>query len=126
MILALLVTHGNLASGLKDAVEQMLGQQEGFLTLSNSGLAGKDLIEKINKILEEQKHPSTVLFTDIYGGSCWRSSRFVASQNPKVALVTGVNLPMLLTFFTNRTKLDFDQLLAKVVQMGEEGIKSEV
>ena len=126
MILALLVTHGNLASGLKDAVEQMLGEQEGFLTLSNSGLAGKDLIEKINRILEEQKHPSTVLFTDIYGGSCWRSSRFVASQNPKVALVTGVNLPMLLTFFTNRNKLDFDQLLAKVVQMGEEGIKSEV
>jgi mannose/fructose/sorbose-specific phosphotransferase system IIA component len=126
MILALLVTHGNLANGLKDAVEQMLGQQEGFLTLSNSGLAGKDLIEKINQILEEQKHPSTVLFTDIYGGSCWRSSRFVASQNPKVALVTGVNLPMLLTFFTNRNKLDFDQLLAKVVQMGEEGIKSEV
>ena len=126
MILALLVTHGNLASGLKDAVEQMLGEQEGFLTLSNSGLAGKDLIEKINQILEEQKHPSTVLFTDIYGGSCWRSSRFIASQNPKVALVTGVNLPMLLTFFTNRTKLDFDQLLAKVVQMGEEGIKSEV
>jgi mannose/fructose/sorbose-specific phosphotransferase system IIA component len=126
MILALLVTHGNLASGLKDAVEQMLGQQEGFLTLSNSGLAGKDLIENINRILEEQKHPSTVLFTDIYGGSCWRSSRFVASQNPKVALVTGVNLPMLLTFFTNRHKLDFDQLLAKVVQMGEEGIKSEV
>ena len=126
MILALLVTHGNLASGLKDAVEQMLGEQEGFLTLSNSGLAGKDLIEKINRILEEQKHPSTVLFTDIYGGSCWRSSRFVASQNPKVALVTGVNLPMLLTFFTNRHKLDFDQLLAKVVQMGEEGIKSEV
>ena len=126
MILALLVTHGNLASGLKDAVEQMLGEQEGFLTLSNSGLAGKDLIGKINQILEEQKHPSTVLFTDIYGGSCWRSSRFIASQNPKVALVTGVNLPMLLTFFTNRTKLDFDQLLAKVVQMGEEGIKSEV
>jgi len=126
MTLALLVTHGNLASGLKDAVEQMLGQQEGFLTLSNTGLAGKDLIEKINQILEEQKHPSTVLFTDIYGGSCWRSSRFVASQNPKVALVTGVNLPMLLTFFTNRNKLDFDQLLAKVAQMGEEGIKSEV
>jgi mannose/fructose/sorbose-specific phosphotransferase system IIA component len=126
MILALLVTHGNLASGLKDAVEQMLGQQEGFLTLSNSGLAGKDLVENMNQILEEQKHPSTVLFTDIYGGSCWRSSRFVASQNPKVALVTGVNLPMLLTFFTNRNKLDFDQLLAKVVQMGEEGIKSEV
>ena len=126
MILALLVTHGNLASGLKDAVEQMLGEQEGFLTLSNSGLAGKDLIEKINRILEEQKHPSTVLFTDIYGGSCWRSSRFVASPHPQVALVTRVNLPMLLTFFTNRHKLDFDQLLAKVVQMGEEGIKSEV
>ncbi len=126
MTLALLVTHGNLASGLKDAVEQMLGQQEGFLTLSNTGLAGKDLIGNINQILAEQKHPATVLFTDIYGGSCWRSSRFVASQNPKVALVTGVNLPMLLTFFTNRNKLDFDQLLAKVVQMGEEGIKSEV
>ena len=125
MIMGLLVTHGGLASGLKDAVEQMLGQQEGFLTLSNSGLAGKDLIDKINHILAEQNHPATVLFTDIYGGSCWRSSRFVASQNPKVALVTGVNLPMLLTFFTNRAKLDFQQLLAKVVQMGEEGIRGE-
>ena len=126
MILALLVTHGNLAGGLKSAVEQMLGEQEKFLTLSNAGLAGKDLVEKINQILEKESHPTTVIFTDIYGGSCWRSSRFVASQNPKVAIVTGVNLPMLLTFFTNRHKLDFDQLLAKVVQMGEEGIKSEV
>jgi len=126
MILALLVTHGNLASGLKDAVEQMLGQQEGFLTLSNSGLAGKDLVDRISQILEKQNHPSTILFTDIYGGSCWRSSRFVASQNSKVALITGVNLPMLLTFFTNRHKLEFDQLLTKVVQTGEEGIKSEV
>ena len=126
MILALLVTHGNLASGLKDAVEQMLGQQEGFLTLSNSGLAGKDLVDRINQILEEQNHPTAILFTDIYGGSCWRSSRFVASQNSKVALITGVNLPMLLSFFTNRHKLEFDQLLTKVVQTGEEGIKSEV
>ena len=126
MILAVLVTHGNLAGGLKSAVEQMLGEQEKFLTLSNAGLAGKDLVEKINQILEEQGHPATVIFTDIYGGSCWRSSRFVASRNPKVAIVTGVNLPMLLTFFTNRSKLDFHQLLAKVVQMGEEGIKSEV
>jgi hypothetical protein len=33
---------------------------------------------------------------------------------------------MLLTFFTNRHKLEFDQLLTKVVQTGEEGIKSEV
>jgi mannose/fructose-specific phosphotransferase system component IIA len=126
MILALLITHGNLAGGLKDAVEQMLGKQEGFLTLSNSGLAGKDLVDRINQILEEQNHPTAILFTDIYGGSCWRSSRFVASQNSKVALITGVNLPMLLTFFTNRHKLEFDQLLTKVVQTGEEGIKSEV
>lgn len=125
MILALLVTHGTLAFGLKNAVEQMLGEQEGFLTLSNAGLAGKDLIDQINQILADQNHPSTLLFTDIYGGSCWRSSRFIASQNPRVALVTGVNLPMLLTFFTNRSKLDFDQLLAKVVQMGEEGIRTE-
>lgn len=125
MIMAVLITHGNLASGMKNAVEQMLGKQEGFFTLSNSGLSGKDLIDSINKILEEQNHPSAILFTDIYGGSCWRSSRFVASQNSQVALVTGVNLPMLLTFFTNRNKLEFPQLLEKAVQMGEEGIRSE-
>lgn len=125
MTLALLITHASLAEGLKDAVEQMLGKQDNFFTLSNTGLAGKDLVERIDRILKEQNHPPAVLFTDIYGGSCWRSSRFVAAQNSKVALITGVNLPMLLTFFTNRSKLDFDQLVSKVVQVGEEGIKAE-
>ena len=60
MILALLVTHGNLASGLKDTVEQMLGEQEGFLTLSNSGLAGKDYDESETGL---KKHLHAFLFS---------------------------------------------------------------
>jgi mannose/fructose-specific phosphotransferase system component IIA len=125
MIFGLVVTHGDLASGLENAVEQMLGRQEDFVVLSNFGLAGKDLIDKINQILVQNHNPSAILFTDIYGGSCWRSSKFVADQNSKVAMVTGVNLPMLLTFFAHRNQLAFRQLMDKVVQMGREGIRSE-
>ena len=125
MILGILVTHGSLAAGLKDAVGQMLGEQPGFYTLSNTGVAGAEIIAGINKILQENSGSSAVLFSDLYGGSCWRSCRFVTTQNAKVAWVSGVNLPMLLTFFSNRSQMEFDQLLQKVVKTGQEGIKVE-
>jgi mannose PTS system EIIA component len=120
MTIAVILTHGSLGRALMDAVEKMLGPQTGVNVLSNEGLSLEQIVEAVEARLGET--PS-VIFVDHCGGSPFVACKSLHSRHPQHALLTGVNLPMLLSFFTKRGRLPFEELVQTVESDGHRGIQ---
>lgn len=121
----IILTHGNLATSLKDTVEQMMGKQMGMMVVSNQGKDPEGLLSKLEELVSKSKSKEIFLFVDLYGGSCWQVAKKFSSKRGDVVLITGVNLPMLVQFLSKRERLDKFELLEKVVESGKSGIVTE-
>jgi mannose/fructose/sorbose-specific phosphotransferase system IIA component len=125
MIGCIILTHGDLCFGLKDTLEGMIGKQEGLLVISNLGLGKNQLSSKLKKAINEERfEEGVVIFVDLFGSSCWQTAKSVAPQDQNVAVLSGVNLPMLVKFFGKREAIPFEKLVSLVKEGGEKGIRS--
>jgi mannose/fructose-specific phosphotransferase system component IIA len=106
----ILVGHGKLAEGMLDAVQEITGLGEGLVTLDNEGLTPEALEERLGQLAGDQ--PS-VVFVDLPSGSCAFAARRLRHHQANVAVVCGVNLPLLLDFIFHRT-LPLDEIIARL------------
>jgi PTS system N-acetylgalactosamine-specific IIA component len=93
---AIVAGHGDFATGLISAVEQISGR--GLMLLP---LAVKQLgVEDIEALLRKEMVAAGVhvIFTDLQAGSCTMASRKILRGADDAVLIAGVNLPMLLDF----------------------------
>jgi mannose/fructose-specific phosphotransferase system component IIA len=118
-----IISHENLAQALMQTVEKIVGSQKNVFTYSNSRDSLPLLAEKIKKQLEETGARQAVFFIDMMGGSCWALANIIRKEYPTMAIISGMNLPMLLSFFTNMGELSFTQLVKKVRDNGIRGIQ---
>jgi mannose PTS system EIIA component len=116
-----LVTHGGLGCELIRTSETILGKQSSVACLSNVDSSLEGLAERIRSALGEGDEPA-VVFVDLLGGSCGHACRSLVSGGRPVAVFSGVNLPMLLEFFYNRDRVDFEELKSRLLQKGRDGI----
>ncbi|HEY0778676.1 MAG TPA: hypothetical protein VGD56_11980 [Gemmatirosa sp.] len=93
---ALIAAHGDLAAGLRSAVDQITGRGELLDVLSNRDMGSAD----IERVMREKLDASAalVVFTDLPAGSCAMAARRVQRDRPDVTVVTGTNLGTLLDF----------------------------
>jgi PTS system mannose-specific IIA component len=125
MVGCIILTHGDLCFGLKNTLEQMMGKQEGLLAISNLGVGSEQIGLRLRKATNEDRFKEgMVIFVDLFGSSCWQISKIVASEDRNVAVLSGVNLPMLVKFFSKRKALPFEELVSLVQEGGEKGIRS--
>lgn len=131
MIRALVITHGDIGRELVRVTEMILGPVPGLTAMSNAGKAATDITDMIQDWLKEppaDKPPETeqpdrkLILLDDYGGSCATSAQLACGHDPDTAIISGVNLAMLLGFVTWRQSDDFEELVAKIVQKGREAI----
>jgi mannose/fructose-specific phosphotransferase system component IIA len=106
----ILVAHGKMADGLLDAVREISGLTDGLVAVDNLGLTPDALEERLDGLTGEQ--PS-VVFVDLPSGSCAFVARRLRGRRANVAVVCGVNLPLLLDFVFHRT-LPLDEILARL------------
>lgn len=109
-VLGILVGHGKLADGMLDAVQEITGSSEGLISLDNSGLTPQALEERLDVLAGDQ--PS-VIFVDLPSGSCAFAARRLKARHPNIAVVCGVNLPLLLDFIFHRT-LRLDEIVERL------------
>jgi PTS system mannose-specific IIA component len=120
MVRAIILTHGTVGQALLEAVEKILGPQTGVEVVSNEGLS----LEQITQTVESRLDGSpTVLFVDFCGGSPYVAGKSLHEHHLSAAMVTGVNLPMLFSFFTKRNQLPFAELVTTVETDGHRGIQ---
>jgi len=95
-IRAVVAGHGQFATGIISAVEQITGRGAVFIPVSNAGLCLDDIQGAIARALDETG--ARVIFTDLPAGSCTMAVRRLVKERPGTVLVTGINLSLLLDF----------------------------
>jgi mannose/fructose-specific phosphotransferase system component IIA len=94
-----IVSHSAIAQALVSAVTAIAGIEGALVPVSNEGCDNDALGERLRLAAGSQP---AVLFVDLPGGSCLTNSIRYAKQHADIAVVTGVNLAMLLDFVFHR------------------------
>jgi len=117
-----LVSHGLLAEGMKNAVEMIVGPQAHFQIVSmqpDTDLASlRRMLEQA--VAEVASDGGTLILVDILGGSPANASAHLALQG--IPVLCGVNLPMLLELLIQREHASQRELTSIGLQAAKEGI----
>ncbi len=119
----LLISHEHVGSGLLSAARSICGNYQGDvseLAVAHTAMP-EQLLQSIAKKLDDLNSGSGVLIlSDLYG-STPSNIATLFYQPGKVAVVLGVNLPMLIRVF-NYSGDDLDELSAKAAYGGRDGV----
>lgn len=113
MISVLLVTHGKMATGMKDSMQLILGEFDNFDTVEL--LAGMDFNLFKNeirlKIKNLDKGQGVLIFVDMSFASPYNACVQLSNEiENSIKIISGVNLPLLLNAITNRENYNLDEL----------------
>ena len=117
-----IVSHAAVAQALVAAVAAITGIEGALVPVSNEGCGTEALAERLRDAVGDGP---AVLFVDLPGGSCLTSSARYAKQHADVAVVTGVNLAMLLDFVFHR-EMPLEQLVPKLVREAQASITAHL
>lgn len=124
MINIILIAHGQMAAGVKDAVQIVFGNQPGITAISYSPDVEPQSLKQ--EILKQRNKSNSVLYiTDIFGGTPFNTAARIVNDNPqKQALITGLNLPLVIEAVSAQLKYsDPNQLADYLVNLGKSMIK---
>ncbi|MBR4633208.1 MAG: PTS mannose transporter subunit IIAB [Elusimicrobia bacterium] len=125
MINILIISHCDLTKELIKTTEVIAGKQENIFyieqNIKDENLAS--LQQKIGEILKKINNESgTLILTDMLGGTPCNAS-ILLSKNFNIEILTGVNLPMILSaVFASRTAQTAKDLADKVLADGKKSI----
>lgn len=115
----IVVAHSELAAALIQAVERIAGGEGALVPLSNEGLSPAAICERLDALAGEGP---AIVFADLREGSCGMAARKVClGERRGRAVITGVNLPVLLDFVTKR-HLPIEELVPRLVERGRAAI----
>lgn len=115
MIKVLLISHGPFCEGLLESIQMITGPQENIVAVPLiPGMSPDTYKEKV----EEQLDDETIVFCDLKGGTPYNTIGSL-SRSHNVKVVTGMNIPMLITLVTLRNED------SKAEELIQEAIKEE-
>lgn len=113
MIEGLVVTHGELAKVLIDECTRILGPLDHVKWMDTHRLSAVAITDKVKNIIGNKPF---IVFVDCPGTA--PALRSLAAIQEGQAVVTGVNLPMLMSFIVHREQMDVPHLARKMVTDG--------
>lgn len=125
MVGILLVAHGQMASGLMNATELIVGEQEGIAVIELKEMDAIDALEaSIDQEVQKLNSGDGVLIlVDLFGASPFNASARVAVRYTDVDVISGMNLPMLLETVMNKASADLEALIEIATQAGMDGVR---
>lgn len=127
MIEIILVSHGNLATGILDSSKMIYGDLENVscITLSNDG--GMEYFnEELAAFLDELEVGTDVLImADLKSGTPFNVSLVNALERKEklaIEIVSGLNLPMLIESLAIRDDLSLGELTKRAIEAGKDWI----
>jgi PTS system mannose-specific IIA component len=117
MVGALIVAHSFIGNELIAAAEYIVGKMEGIVAVSidfrmNAFEARKIISEAIKQV---NQGDGVLILTDLFGGSP-SNIAFSFLNREKIEAITGINLPMILSFWSKREHMGLMDL-AKSLQL---------
>lgn len=119
----IVVTHVDYGSALLRAVEFIAGPVQDCASIQvDATLEPDDAIARLNEAASRLDSGQGVLvLTDMFGGTPTNLSLSLLKTHPRVEVLTGVNLPMLLRVISNRS-MPLSELAELARNAGYEGI----
>ena len=114
-----IVSHAAVAQALVAAVRAITGIEDALTPVSNDGCDTEALAARLREAVGDGP---ALLFVDLPGGSCMTSSTRYARQHAEIAVVTGVNLAMLLDFVFHRN-VSPEEAARRAVDAGAKAIR---
>ena len=123
MIKGVLLSHGQIAQAVFEAAQRILGDIEGIQMLSVTSLSAVDIYQRLESAIREiEAKDGVVILVSLKGGSGWNAAAKLAKTNAKIEVVSGLNLPMFLSFVTKRDKIPFSELTETLCKDAIRGI----
>jgi PTS system mannose-specific IIA component len=123
MIGMLIVSHCDLGKELLNAAEFIVGKVDGADTMAITETTGT---EKLIKAIEEKvnaldRGDGVIILTDMFGGTPSNLSLSFLKEG-KIEVLTGVNLPMIISIIQNRASQKLSGLAEKALEAAKSGI----
>lgn len=122
MIVGIVICHSLLAFELVNAVQKILGHADYVYPFSNDNLAPPIIYQNIVDVIKKSSADKIIAMVDLRGGSCWTVAKMITREFPQMKVISGVNVPMLISFLTKRDKLPFEELPQALNLDGHRGI----
>lgn len=123
MIKIVLISHGPFCQGLLESLEMITGPQEGIQALSLvPGMSPDSYRDDLDTVLSKLEGP-VMVFCDLKGGTPYNTAGSL-KQKYDFKLITGMNLPMLITVVTQRTpEATVEELTAAALEKDNIGVE---
>ena len=123
MVGIIVVAHGELARAFEDTARMIVGPTEAFKSCSFAQGTDVDDLRKLlkNSIKEVNRGEGIIILTDMFGGTPSNISLSFL-ENGKIEVITGVNLPMVITALTKRKDKDIFELARLLKEGGSKNI----
>lgn len=116
------VAHAGLAAALINAAEMIVGKIDGAAAVEINPDDSVDNIRlALTSALESVSSGNIIIMTDMFGGTPSNMSLSFLKEN-QVEVLTGMNLPMLIKFASDREKYGVAELAAQIRDTGREGV----
>ena len=127
----IIASHGEFAAGIHQSGSMIFGEQEKVQVVTFMPNEGPDdLYAKFNNAVAAFDAEDEVLvLADLWSGSPFNQASRVMGENPerKFAIITGLNLPMLIQAYTERlmdATAGVEKVAANIIKEAKDGIKA--
>ena len=123
MIGLVLVTHGQLADELVNALEHVVGTQENIVSVcigpdDDMERRRSDILKSVKKVNDGA---GVIVLTDMFGGTPSNLAISIMDKVP-IEVIAGVNLPMLVKLTSIRNTLSLGEAVARAQEAGKKYI----
>ena len=114
----IMVSHGQFAEGLKDALSMLAGQREDVLALGlQNGKSADEFAEEFSNIINPIcQDDEIILLGDLIGGSPLTTAMNVVSEKGfHCTIIGGMNLPLALTTVLMKDTMSTNDLVVQIL-----------
>lgn len=122
MIGLVVVTHAGLATSLIAAATMITGDNDFCEAVElHVDDPADGIVARIAEALAKVGTEGAIIMTDMFGGTPSNAAMSFLEEG-KVEVVTGVNLPMMVDFFSRRERMTLEELCAALLRSGRESV----
>ncbi|WMB28674.1 PTS sugar transporter subunit IIB [Streptococcus didelphis] len=127
----IIASHGKFAEGIHQSGSMIFGEQEKVQVVTFMPNEGPDDLygHFNNAIAQFDADDEILVLADLWSGSPFNQASRVMGENPdrKMAIITGLNLPMLIQSYTERmmdANAGVEQVAANIIKESKDGVKA--
>jgi mannose/fructose-specific phosphotransferase system component IIA len=124
MIYAVIIGQGDLPRALLESAKAIVPDAGGVTALSNLECPVAALKARLEQTISGFPEGDVVVFADMIGSSCANAGLEVKRSHSRVAVLSGVNLSMVVRFLCHRNKKPFAELIPFLVETGRTAVQA--